>query len=178
MYDHPVAWAASPGADDPWWAEWDLSRNCTWLTSPGVGISDEAPSGSRYIFYVLTDGSYKWQKAISLGHSDGLKVSIKGALRLRLSAAALQNAYGVHTRHGAMRESGATRSRRIAKTSGRLPVVNVAGMRPGCPGTVWAPVRVCPSQVRVLWRVPAYPGAGHQPYRPLCVVTARLLSNM
>lgn len=94
MYDHPVAWAASPGADDPWWAEWDLSRNCTWLTSPGVGISDEAPSGSRYIFYVLTDGSYKWQKTISLGHSDGLRVSIKGALRLRLSAAALQNAYG------------------------------------------------------------------------------------
>jgi hypothetical protein len=71
MYDHPVAWAASPGADDPWWAEWDLSRNCTWLTSSGVGISDEAPSGSRYVFYVLTDGSYKWQKTISLGRPKG-----------------------------------------------------------------------------------------------------------
>jgi NPCBM/NEW2 domain len=94
MYDHPVAWAASPGADDPWWAEWDLARNCTWLTSPGVGISDEAPSGSRYVFYVLTDGSYKWQKTVSLGHPDAVRVSIKGALRLRLSAAAVQNAYG------------------------------------------------------------------------------------
>jgi hypothetical protein len=93
-YDHSVSWAASPGAGDPWWAEWDLSRKCTWLTSPGVGISDEAPSGSVYIFYVQTDGSYKWQRRISLGQSDGLKISIKGALRLRLSVAALQNAYG------------------------------------------------------------------------------------
>jgi NPCBM/NEW2 domain len=91
MYNHPVAWAASPGAGDPYWAEWDLSRSCTWLTSPGVGISDEAPSGSQYTFYIQTDGSYKWQKTISLGQSDSIKVSIKGALRLRLSAAGLQN---------------------------------------------------------------------------------------
>ena len=90
-YDHPVAWAASPGAGDPYWAEWDLSRNCAWLTVAGVGISDEAPSGSQYIFYVLADGSYKWQKTISLGQSVTVKVSIKGALRLRLSVAGLQN---------------------------------------------------------------------------------------
>jgi hypothetical protein len=91
MYNHPVAWAASPGAGNPYWAEWDLSRQCAWLTSPGVGISDEAPSGSQYIFYVQTDGSYKWQKTISLGQSDSIKVSITGALRLRLSVAGLQN---------------------------------------------------------------------------------------
>lgn len=91
MYNHPVEWAASPGAGDPYWAEWDLSRTCTWLTSPGVGISDEAPSGSQYIFYVQTDGSYRWQKTISLGQSEGIKVSVNGALRLRLSVAGLQN---------------------------------------------------------------------------------------
>lgn len=93
MYNHPVAWYASVSADDPYWAEWDLSRNCTWLTSPGVGISDEAPSGSRYIFYVLADGSEKWQKTIGLAQSHDVKVSIKGALRLRISVAGLKNGY-------------------------------------------------------------------------------------
>lgn len=93
MYDHPVAWYASGIASDPNWAEWDLSRQCTWLTSPSVGISDEAPSGSQYIFYVQTDGSNQWQKTISLGQSDSIKVSIRGALRLRLSVAGLQNGY-------------------------------------------------------------------------------------
>lgn len=93
-YNHPVSWSASFNAGDPYWAEWDLSRKCTWLTSPGVGVSDEAPSGSADTFYVQADGAYKWQKTISLGSSDALKVSIKGALRLRLSVAGQQNGGG------------------------------------------------------------------------------------
>lgn len=92
-YDHPVAW--SPGfSGNPYWAEWDLSRRCTWLTSPGVGLADDAPSGATAIFYVQTDGSYRWQKTISLGQSDSLKISIKGALRLRLSMTDVQNSTG------------------------------------------------------------------------------------
>jgi len=92
-YDHPVAW--SPGfSGNPYWAEWDLSRQCTWLTSPGVGLADDAPSGATAIFYVQADGSYRWQKTISLGQSDSLKVSIKGALRLRLTVRDLQNSVG------------------------------------------------------------------------------------
>ena len=92
-YDHPVAW--SPGfSGDPYWAEWNLSRQCTWLTSPGVGLADDAPSGATATFYVQADGSYRWQKTISLGQSDGLKVSIKGALRLRLTVADVQNSVG------------------------------------------------------------------------------------
>src|SRR5207248_1779797 len=75
-------------------AEWDLSRQCTWLTSPGVGLADNAPSGATAIFYVQTDGSYRWQKTISLGQSDSLKVSIKGALRLRLTVKDVQNSVG------------------------------------------------------------------------------------
>jgi NPCBM/NEW2 domain len=92
-YDHPVAW--SPGfSGNPYWAEWDLSRQCTWLTSPGVGLTDNAPSGATAIFYVQADGSYRWQKTISLGQSDSLKVSIKGALRLRLTVKDVQNSVG------------------------------------------------------------------------------------
>jgi hypothetical protein len=92
-YDHPVAW--SPGfSGDPYWAEWDLSRQCTWLTSPGVGLADDAPSGATAIFYVQADGAYRWQKTISLGQSDSLKVSIKGALRLRLTVRDVQNSVG------------------------------------------------------------------------------------
>jgi hypothetical protein len=92
-YDHPVSW--SPGfSGNPYWAEWDLSRQCTWLTSPGVGLADDAPSGATAIFYVQTDGTYRWQKTISLGQSDGLKVSIKGALRLRLTVRDVQNSVG------------------------------------------------------------------------------------
>jgi hypothetical protein len=92
-YDHPVAW--SPGfSGNPYWAEWDLSRQCTWLTSPGVGLADDAPSDATAIFYVQTDGTYEWQKTISLGQSDSLKVSIKGALRLRLTVRDVQNSTG------------------------------------------------------------------------------------
>jgi hypothetical protein len=92
-YDHPVAW--SPGfSGNPYWAEWDLSRQCTWLTSPGVGLADDAPSGATAIFYVQSDGSYRWQKTISLGQSDSLKVSIKGVLRLRLTVRDVQNSVG------------------------------------------------------------------------------------
>jgi hypothetical protein len=92
-YDHPVAW--SPGfSGNPYWAEWDLSRQCTWLTSPGVGLADNVPSSATAIFYVQTDGSYRWQKTISLGQSDSLRVSIKGALRLRLTVRDVQNSIG------------------------------------------------------------------------------------
>jgi NPCBM/NEW2 domain len=92
-YDHPVAW--SPGfSGNPYWAEWDLSRQCTWLTSPGVGLADDAPSGATALFYVQTDGSYKWQKTIRLGQSDSLKLSIKGALRLRLTVTDVQDSVG------------------------------------------------------------------------------------
>jgi hypothetical protein len=92
-YDHSVAW--SPGfSGNPYWAEWDLSRQCTWLTSPGVGLADDAPSGATANFSVQTDGSSRWQKTISLGQSDSLKVSIKGALRLRLTVADVQNSVG------------------------------------------------------------------------------------
>jgi hypothetical protein len=92
-YDHPVAW--SPGfSGNPYWAEWDLSRQCTWLTSPGVGLADDSPSGATAIFSVQTDGSYRWQKTISLGQSDSLKISIKGALRLRLTVTDVQNSVG------------------------------------------------------------------------------------
>lgn len=90
-YNHPVVWPASIGGNDPWWAEWDLSRNCTLFSSPGVGISDDAPSDAIYNFYVLGDGSYKWQKTISLGQSVSVTVSIKGVLRLRLSVAGVQD---------------------------------------------------------------------------------------
>ena len=92
-YDHPVAWSAG-FSGNPYWAEWDLSRQCTWLTSPGVGLADDAPSGATAIFYVQTDGSYRWQKTISLGQSDSLRVSIKGALRLRLTVKDVQNSTG------------------------------------------------------------------------------------
>lgn len=92
-YDHPVSW--SPGfSGDPYWAEWDLSRQCTMLTSPGVGLADNAPDGATAVFYVQTDGSYKWQKTISLGQSDSLKISITGALRLRLTVKDVQNSVG------------------------------------------------------------------------------------
>jgi NPCBM/NEW2 domain len=92
-YDHPVSW--SPGfSGDPYWAEWDLSRECTMLTSPGVGLADNAQDGATAIFYVQTDGTYKWQKTISLGQSDSLKISIKGALRLRLTVKDVQNSVG------------------------------------------------------------------------------------
>ena len=93
-YDHPVAWSAGFSTQEPYWAEWDLSRQCTWLTSPGVGISDNAPSDASAVFQVQTDGAYKWQKTISLGHSDSLRISIKDVLRLRLSAASVQDATG------------------------------------------------------------------------------------
>ena len=93
LYNHPVAWSASISADDPYWAEWNLSRNCSRLTIPAVGIADEAPSGSRYVFYVQTDGANKWEKAINLGQSYPVDVSIAGALRLRLSVAGLEKGY-------------------------------------------------------------------------------------
>ena len=89
-YDHPVAWSSG----SPYWAEWDLSRKCTLLTAPGVGLADDAPSGATAIFSVEADGAYRWQKTISLGQSDSLKVSIKGALRLRLSVTDVQNSGG------------------------------------------------------------------------------------
>lgn len=92
-YDHPVAWS-SGFSGNPYWAEWDLSRQCTWLTSPGVGLADDAPSGATAIFSVQTDGSYRWQKTINLGQSDSLRVSIKDALRLRLAVEDVQNSYG------------------------------------------------------------------------------------
>lgn len=92
-YDHTVAW--SPGfSGDPYWAEWNLSRQCTWLTVRGVGLADNAPSDATALFSVQTDGSYKWQKTIHLGQSDSLKVSVKGALRLRLTVRDVQNSVG------------------------------------------------------------------------------------
>lgn len=92
-YDHPVAW--SPGfSGDPYWAEWDLSRQCTLLTVRGVGLADNAPSDATALFSVQTDGSYKWQKTIRLGQSDSLKVSVKGALRLRLTVTDVQDSVG------------------------------------------------------------------------------------
>ena len=92
-YDHPVAW--SPGfSGDPYWAEWDLSRQCTSLTVSGVGLADDAPSGATAIFSVQTDGVYRWQKTISLGQSDSLKISVAGALRLRLTVTDVQNSVG------------------------------------------------------------------------------------
>jgi hypothetical protein len=92
-YDHPVAW--SPGfSGDPYWAEWDLSRQCTWLAVRGVGLADNAPSDATALFSVQTDGSYKWQKTIHLGQSDSLKVSVKGALRLRLTVRDVQDSVG------------------------------------------------------------------------------------
>jgi hypothetical protein len=59
-----------------------------------VGLADDAPSGATAIFSVQTDGSYRWQKTISLGQSDSLKVSVKGALRLRLTVTDMHNSYG------------------------------------------------------------------------------------
>lgn len=94
-YDHPVAWSAGFSTQDPYWAEWDLSRQCTQLKSPGVGIADDAPSGASALFTVQTDGAYKWQKTISLGHSKNLNISIKDTLRLRLSAGSIQNGSAV-----------------------------------------------------------------------------------
>lgn len=94
-YNHPVAWSAGFSTQDPYWAEWDLSRQCTELKSPGVGIEDNAPSGASALFTVQTDGAYKWQKTISLGHSKSLDLSINGTLRLRLSAGSVQNASAV-----------------------------------------------------------------------------------
>jgi hypothetical protein len=92
-YDHPVSW--SPGfSGDPYWAEWDLSRQCTSLTVPGVGLADDAPSDATAIFSVQVDGSYQWQKTISLGQSNSLKVSVKGALRLRLTVTDTQDSVG------------------------------------------------------------------------------------
>jgi len=85
-YEHPVSWSVG-FSGNPYWAEWDLSRDCTWLTSPGVGLDDDSPSGAAAVFWVQADGVYKWQKTISLGQSDSLKISIKGALRLRLTSA-------------------------------------------------------------------------------------------
>jgi NPCBM/NEW2 domain-containing protein len=92
-YDHPVAW--SPGfSGDPYWAEWDLSRQCTSLTVAGVGLADDAPSDAAALFSVQADGSYKWQKTIHLGQSVSLKVSVNGALRLRLTVRDVQNSVG------------------------------------------------------------------------------------
>jgi hypothetical protein len=92
-YDHPVAW--SPGfSGDPYWAEWDLSRQCTSLTVSGVGLADNAPSDAAAIFSVQADGSYKWQKTIHLGQADSLKLSVKGALRLRLTVRDVQDSTG------------------------------------------------------------------------------------
>lgn len=59
-----------------------------------MGLADNAPSGATAIFYVQADGSYKWQKTISLGQSYRLKVSVKGALRLRLTVTDVQNSTG------------------------------------------------------------------------------------
>jgi hypothetical protein len=93
-YDHPVSW--SPGfGGDPYWEEWDLSRQCTWLISPGVGLEDNAPSDAAAIFSVQADGAYKWQKTIHLGQSYSLKVSVKGALRLRLTVKDVQDSTGM-----------------------------------------------------------------------------------
>lgn len=92
-YDHPVAW--SPGfSGNPYWAEWDLSRQCNSLTVSGVGLADDAPSGATATFSVQTDGSYRWQKTISLGQSDSLKISVAGTLRLRLTVTDVQNSVG------------------------------------------------------------------------------------
>jgi hypothetical protein len=92
-YDHPVSW--SPGfSGDPYWAEWDLSRQCTSLTVAGAGLADDAPSDATAIFTVQADGAYLWQKTISLGQSYSLNVSIKGALRLRLTVTDKQNSVG------------------------------------------------------------------------------------
>lgn len=93
MYADPVAWAASIGADDPYWAEWNLSRKCDSFTVAGVGIADQAPSDSRYLFRILIDGSEQWQQTMTVGQSQPLKVSVKGALRLRLSVAGLEKGY-------------------------------------------------------------------------------------
>jgi len=93
-YDHAVAW--SPGfGGDPYWEEWDLSRQCTWLTSPGVGLADNAPSDATAIFSVQADGVYKWQKTIRLGQSDSLRISVKGALRVRLTVKDVQDSIGM-----------------------------------------------------------------------------------
>lgn len=99
IYDHSVAW--SPGfSGDPYWAEWDLSRQCTWLTVAGAGLADDAPSGATAIFSVQTDGAYRWQQTISLGQSASLKVSVKGALRLRLTVTDTQNSVGSNATWG------------------------------------------------------------------------------
>jgi hypothetical protein len=90
MYYHPVAWAASVRADDPYWAEWDVSRGCDWFESPAVGIGDKAPSGAQYLFSVLKDGSDTWDQPVSIGEGYPVKISIQGALRLRLSVAGLK----------------------------------------------------------------------------------------
>ncbi|HEU5386712.1 MAG TPA: NPCBM/NEW2 domain-containing protein [Streptosporangiaceae bacterium] len=92
-YDHSVAW--SPGfSGDPYWAEWDLSRQCTGLTVRGIGLADNAPSDATALFSVQTDGSYKWQKTIHLGQSDSLNISVEGALRLRLTVRDVQDSVG------------------------------------------------------------------------------------
>ena len=90
MYYHPVAWAAGT-ADKPYWAEWDVSRGCESLEASAVGIADEAPSGSQYVFSALRDGSDTWHQSISIGQGDPVRISIQGALRLRLSVAGLKS---------------------------------------------------------------------------------------
>jgi hypothetical protein len=98
-YDHPVSW--SPGfSGDPYWAEWDLSRQCTSLTVAGAGLADDAPSDAIAIFSVQADGVYRWQKTISFGQSDSVNVSIKGALRLRLTVTDRQNSVGSNATWG------------------------------------------------------------------------------
>jgi hypothetical protein len=90
MYYHPVAWAAGT-ANEPYWAEWDVSRGCESFEASAVGIADEAPSGSQYVFSVLRDGSDTWHQSVSIGQGDPVKISIQGALRLRLSVAGLKH---------------------------------------------------------------------------------------